>query len=102
MSLRATWGSNGAASNRENRGPIGQLSAAIAPGRGVATICVPARLAARVTLVRSPARLEVKSIRLRGDEPGRHLLLLGDLGDFAGGIVLVVGLEVGRPADRRL
>lgn len=103
MSLRATWGSNGAASNRENRGPIGQLSAAIAPGRGVATICVPARLAARVTLVRSPARLEVKSIRLGGgDEPVRHLLLLDDLGDFAGGIVLVVGLEVGRPADRRL
>jgi hypothetical protein len=47
--------------------------------------------------------LEVKSIRLGGgDEPVRHLLLLDDLGDFAGGIVLVVGLEVGRPADRRL
>jgi hypothetical protein len=46
--------------------------------------------------------LEVKSIRLGGgDEPVRHLLLLDDLGDFAGGIVLVVGLEVGRPADRR-
>jgi hypothetical protein len=30
----------------------------------VATTCVPARSAARVMLVRSPARLEVKSIRL--------------------------------------